>query len=258
MSESTPTIWLTRPADQATELLAQTQQVLDAQSLQNIWHVKHTPLFKIQPIATSIPQNNFSGIIFISKNAVLHCPKLMDANIPLYAVGPVTAQALSDSFAGCLAKTPPHDFSSEGLLSLPELQQVDGQSWLIVRGKGGRETLKATLQKRGAIVHYCECYTRQTIALPANLHTSPHDVWVVSSAATLQALSADLTRLQKPLQSKLRNSPLGTLIVSSNRLATQAHALGWHNVKIAKNATNNALSKQISATLAELADELTN
>lgn len=241
MVDSATTVWITRPTGQADSLLA----LLNALLQQHFPAITaaHSPLFDIAPLPAEWPLLSPDGIIFISKNAVWHSPALPTAcNAPLYAVGPVTAEALAERFPRhpTPAKTPEHDFSSEGLLALPALQNVMEQNWLIVRGVGGRETLKHSLLKRGAAVTYCECYARQTLTIPEAATTSTADIWVVTSAATLQALTPQLN-----IQSKM-------LIVSSPRLATLAKSLGWQAIHLAENATDAALFKQISATLGQL------
>ncbi|WP_275576186.1 uroporphyrinogen-III synthase [Aquitalea magnusonii] len=49
---------------------------------------------------------------------------------------------------------------SEALLALPQLADVAGQHWLIVRGQGGRALLADTLCARGAQVSLAEVYQR--------------------------------------------------------------------------------------------------
>lgn len=76
-----------------------------------------------------------------------------------FAPGPGTAQALAD--AGIPNVKVPHEhFDSEGLLALPELQNVQGKRVIVFRGDGGRELLGDTLRARGAHVDYVESYRR--------------------------------------------------------------------------------------------------
>lgn len=105
-------------------------------------------------------------LIFISSNAVQYgLPRIRDyfgeipADLRFAAIGPVTAAALeAEGIQHVL--TPQDRFDSEALLALPEMQVVQGQKVVIVRGVGGRELLAETLTSRGAKVDFAECYQR--------------------------------------------------------------------------------------------------
>jgi uroporphyrinogen-III synthase len=134
-------------------------------------HVISYPLLEIIPwqdnpecYAAIQHLENIHWAIFISSNAVLHgMPIISKHSIPpllkFAAIGPSTAQALN-KFGVKDVLTPENQYDSESLLSMPELQQVQGSNILIVRGKGGRELLREALIKRGANVTYAECYQR--------------------------------------------------------------------------------------------------
>jgi uroporphyrinogen-III synthase len=156
-------IAVTRPPEQATKLNAVIAQaggsvisfpLLDIASLPDLsaFHAAITPL------------DQFDWAIFISSNAVQYgMPLLQQASLParlkFAAIGPTTASALG-SFGVAEVLKPSDRFDSESLLALPELQQMQGQRVLIVRGVGGREVLADTLKQRGADVVFGECYRR--------------------------------------------------------------------------------------------------
>ena len=76
---------------------------------------------------------------------------------------------------------PAQGMNTEALLKLPELHQIDGQRFLILRGVGGRETLATQLRARGAHVDYAECYRRVEPILDA---TARHgSAWVPAAVA---------------------------------------------------------------------------
>ncbi|MGE5615471.1 MAG: uroporphyrinogen-III synthase [Bacillota bacterium] len=110
--------------------------------------------------------------IFVSANAVEHglaharrhgpWPK----RVRVAAIGDATAQALRNSgFRDVIS--PPERHDSEALLALEPLKSVDGERVVIFRGQGGREALKETLEARGALVTYAECYRRMCPAADA-------------------------------------------------------------------------------------------
>jgi uroporphyrinogen-III synthase len=156
-------IAVTRPPEQATKLTAAITEaggtvisfpLLDIKGLEDLsaFYAAVTPL------------SQFDWAVFISTNAVQHgMPLLQQAGISptlkFAAIGPTTAASLQEyGIAGVL--TPSERFDSEALLALPELQGMQGQRVLIVRGVGGREVLADTLKQRGAEVVFGECYRR--------------------------------------------------------------------------------------------------
>ncbi|MBQ0799974.1 MAG: uroporphyrinogen-III synthase [Porticoccaceae bacterium] len=106
----------------------------------------------------------YDTIIFVSRHAVNYgVAPLRQAGIDfdkveVAALGPTTAEMLGEQ--GIAALHPVDQTSTESLLAIPEMERVSGQRILIVRGKGGRETLKDTLVARGADVSYCDVYRR--------------------------------------------------------------------------------------------------
>lgn len=104
----------------------------------------------------------YDGVFFVSSNAAEYgVPQgvAWPVNVPVYATGPGTAATLTD--LGVLdVHFPAENHGSDGLLTLPSLQQVSGKRFAIFRGDGGRELLGDTLRARGAIVDYISCYRR--------------------------------------------------------------------------------------------------
>ena len=100
--------------------------------------------------------------IFVSANAVEYgAPpaSAWPAGIVTYAPGPGTAEALAA--AGIAnARIPVKSWDSEGLLDLPDLQDVSGKRIVVFRGEGGREFLGNALRMRGGTVDHVTCYRR--------------------------------------------------------------------------------------------------
>jgi len=123
--------------------------------------------------AQSFFQKKYDYIIAVSGHAVrfsaqaLSCQSLNWPKSQYLAVGKSTQQQLQvavQESAQCV-QSPLNGFNSEALLSLPCLQSVNSKKILILRGVGGRECLRDTLIKRGAVVDYYQPYQRVSLAI---------------------------------------------------------------------------------------------
>jgi uroporphyrinogen-III synthase len=91
-----------------------------------------------------VTPGSFQWIVFISANAVtMHCNYLDSDKMKHFkpariaVIGKATAQALS--MAGLpVDLVPESGYDSEALLAMPQMQQIEGQRCLIVRGKAGQ------------------------------------------------------------------------------------------------------------------------
>lgn len=111
--------------------------------------------------------DQYNAAIFISTNAARIGLEWIDAwwpqvpaGLSAYAVGPVTAKALQ--VLDCPVFYSDKGVTSEHLLALPGLQDINGQRIALFRGVGGRELIAETLRSRGATVDYVELYHRRT------------------------------------------------------------------------------------------------
>ena len=112
---------------------------------------------------------NYQHIIFISTNAVhffLERVKKLSLQIPknliFSSIGPTTKLLLQKKLSVDV-HFPIKTFDSEHLLKEKIYNNVEGQKILIIRGEGGRETLKNALEEKGGIVNYGECYVRKYV-----------------------------------------------------------------------------------------------
>lgn len=213
----------------------------------------HQPLLELSELPVLAPAqrqmvldlHHFQHIIFISANAVRFGMELvMDywPQIPLginwYGVGTATARGLARF--DIRAITPGDDMSSEGLLALPYLRNVQGQRVLIIKGEGGRDALRTELMHRGALVDELACYRRGVPELPPGalaerLAQWDVDVILLSSGEGL----TNLLLLLSPLETtKLK--PV-TLVVPSERVATMAREAGFERIVLADNASDKAM-----------------
>lgn len=169
----------------------------------------------------------FDLIIFISPNAVKYGMAAIGAPAPdtrVASVGQGSARALRESgIAGVMAPT--ERFDSEGLLALPELQDVRGWNVAIMRGDGGRELLGDTLRARGATVEYVTCYRRGKPSFDAAmLRAAQPDAFTVTSSEALAYLWEMFPASGKEMLAAI------PLFVPHQRIGALARAQGWRQV----------------------------
>lgn len=201
------------------------------------------PLLEAQTIALSpemqsrvMDLDQFDQLIFISKNAVEFGYPVLEQYWPQWplklswlAVGKATAAALQQYDIDPIF---PELASSEGLLELPQLQDVEEQRILIVRGIGGRETLKTELDKRGAKVDYLEVYER---------HLIPHKPQDLPDADQVLALVYSGEAIQRLHELVIHRHQHYTLVVPSERLRTLAIDTGFDKVEVAKSQEEDSM-----------------
>ena len=242
----TTSVLVTRPAGQA-------QGLLDALCAAGFGPVHHFPMLVLEPLEQLAPEQHqhlldldlYQHVIFISANAVRFGLERVDEywpQLPIginwYAIGDTTARLLQER--GLEAMTPGESMSSEGLLSRPELQSVEGQRVLVFKGQGGRETLRKTLVQRGARVDELACYRRtcpqiSPELLPKLLLEQAIDVAMISSG---EGLANMLTLLSDEESTKFKDI---SLIVPSARVAAMAQQAGFNDVVTAANASDAAM-----------------
>lgn len=181
--------------------------------------------------------SEFALAIFISPTAVEKTFEFftaLPAGIRISAIGSRTTRALEAM--GLNVDIIPDGHDSESLLEHPQLQagEITGKKIVIFRGEGGRELLGNTLQSRGAEVFYADMYRRSppTSASQLSQYLAEADIVAVSSNQGLQ----NLYDLATDKSSLTRHA----LVVPGERSFTLAKALGFSNIFIAENATDEA------------------
>lgn len=192
--------------------------------------------------------DRYHGVVVVSPFAAeclaegldRYWPQLPQGTV-YYTVGAGTAEVLKDRLE-IQAQLPASDQAdtSEALLQLPALQHVDDRRMLLVAGMGGRTLLSETLARRGAKLARLEVY-RRVLVPPVEpgagyLTKGDYAALVVTSGELLEHLAGWCT-------SAALNQPL---IVSSQRLATLAQALGYRYVVVAQGATPCALAVAVA------------
>lgn len=222
-------IAVTRPRDQAAQLAQHIEQaggipllfpLLDITAVQDTREL-HEQIARLE---------QFNLAIFISPNAVrygiaaIYAAGALPAKTRIATVGQGSAKALRElGITNVIA--PAERFDSEGLLALPELQNVAGWRVMIFRGDGGRELLGDTLKARGAAVEYAACYQRSKPQQDAGVLLAAHpDAITVTSS---EALGYLWQMLDEQACAALRNTPV---FVPHARIADLARQQGWQQV----------------------------
>lgn len=180
-------------------------------------------------------------VIWTSPNAVRAAAELQPLKArrgqAWLAVGSGTRRALLRAGIDAVA---PSRMDSEGLLAMPELQDIRYRRVGLVTAPGGRGLLAPTLSRRGAQVVRADVYARQPIAftpraitaLNAALGSPQRVLLVLSSQEALQRLLAARTA-----------SALAAIAVvaASRRLADVARQSGFQRIAVASSASPAAL-----------------
>lgn len=230
-------VLLTRPYAKNIELA----QLLLAN---NIYSHNHS-LLQSHLIEASITQESINCadiIIAVSENAVNFAHQQWNKwplKLTYLAIGSATQRSFKD--IGINAEIPKEP-TTEGLLELSCLTDVQNKNIIIMRGNGGRETLAQSLIERGANVRYFEVYQRELTPITADfsvLEWQQHqiNIIVVTSGEILQHI---YTNIGEKGLSWLQSL---WLVVPSERIAKIAQQLGAKNVSISHGADNESILK---------------
>jgi len=238
-------VLVTRPTDQAEGLcegIRQSGGVPERFPVIEIRFVAPDPAF-MQSVQGLQGQDR---VIFVSANAVSGlsraCRKLgldLPRTSKIAAIGPATARAL-DRAGLPPTLIPQQGFTSEALLAMEDLHEVQGERIYIVRGRDGRSTLADTLSARGARVTYLETYRRErpqaprTVVLEA-LERGEIDLLTATSGEALDNL-CELTRTLCP--ETMQRIPI---VVGGDRVAGLATDRGFRHVITAADPSDAAM-----------------
>jgi uroporphyrinogen-III synthase len=240
-------VLVTRPKRQAENLC----QLLEQQGLQAI----RFPTLEIVALDHGGIQQQlamlkqYHWLIFISANAVNFALSANNGKIDAFkycsiaAVGKATEKALSRSGLA-VQLVPASRFNTEGLLDTSEMNNVTAKSCLIIRGKGGRETLANCLRMRGAQVDYLEVYSRQRPrysdrSVMRLLKTGGVNAITMTSGEALNNL---LAMIDLELHDTLYLVPI---IVISKRLKEMAKEMGFKHIAVAKSPEDCAITDAV-------------
>ena len=170
----------------------------------------------------------------MSTNAVHYFFKGLEAHqitwpesITVLAIGQTTANSIKQYHQGHLYQ--PTIADSEHLLQLESVQQIAGQTVLLITGRDSRPLIATTLHKKGASVYPIPVYQR--LAPEKNLDFT-QSLWQDDAIDVVLLLSQEatanlLTLFAEKAKAWMVSKPC---VVISPRLAKAAHAAGFQTV----------------------------
>ena len=205
-------------------------------------NITYCPLVEILPININNKKVidcvlSSNKIIFQSKNSVRCSHMIWDYvakhnKLTCFAVGKATATTVREKIGvNCLS--PEKIYSSESLLNMDELQNVEGDKIIILKGKDGRSLINATLTERGAELESIDVYERKSKNLELNqisLDAVLYNYIIVLSRFSLEIF---LNKFKDRL-----NSYKFVFIVPNTRVV-ESLSLGKSSIYIVVNEINN-------------------
>ena len=226
------------------------QQLVEMLTQQGIFAI-HQPLFRIEsgrelPMLPHLLANLKAGdyLFAVSKNAVDFAHQTLQetgfswrSDLVYFAVGQGTANHFSSKIEQSV-RYPIQSENSEGVLDLPEMQDLTDKQIVILRAETGRELFAEQCVERGATIQKVECYQRIKLDdnLPEKISVAKRvgiDSIIVTSGEILSSL-VEVTSEEDRLW--LFDC---SLIVNSQRIALQAEKLGWLPSKILLSAKSD-------------------
>ena len=244
-------ILVTRPKHQSESLCCLIEE--------HGWNALRFPTLEIIALENNIIKhqlksiNQYQWLIFVSANAVNFAVAENDGKIdcfkqvPIAAIGKATEKAIH-AVGLSVILLPDGEFNTEGLLATNEMNDINGKSCLIIRGRGGREALAESLRERGAKVDYLEVYNRMRpvntfIDLTDILQNAKLDAITITSGESLLNL---LAMIDKALHDKLLAVPL---IVISNRIKELAEQKKFKQIVVTNSPGNAAIIEALAICL---------
>ena len=239
------TVLVTRPVHQAENL---------SQLIENAGgKVVRFPTLEIARLSdleanqiASVNLADYDWLIFISANAVTMHGYYSDSDrikkfksLRIAAMGKATAEVLIA--AGYVVDLVAENGSTtESLLAMPALDNVNRQRFLIIRGQGGREELANGLRLRGASVDYLDVYKRiiPTIDCSGLVRLLKQRMLDIITITSVEALQNLLIMLDESCKQHLLEVPL---VVVSHRIRIIAAEIGFKRIAVAKSPSDLAI-----------------
>lgn len=242
MSALVQQLWVTRPNPDGE---AMAKLVREAGMVP--WQMPVMDIFWQSPAHEALRQLMQAHIVIVtSRYAVtsleksgIHWPK----NVIYMAVGAATGKALQQIGIEPIVPT---QSDSEGLLSEPVLAHTEGKVVVILKGEGGRTTLRTQLTKRGALVTEIPLYRR--ICKPVDqgmLTTFLQQEQAIVTVASAESLTCAMNATPAGFRRRLMTL---SLAVMSERIADFARAKGWQgDIQVATMMSSQGLIEAAKA-----------
>lgn len=134
--------------------------------------------------------------------------------------------------------------TSEAILAMPELRDVEGLDVVILAAAGGRGLLGEVLERRGASVQRIHVYRRLACPLPERLaERIEASRALVTLGASLEAVRGLDEGLSASARERVHAAPL---VVPSRRVAERARQLGFSHCPVAAGAGDEAMLAELS------------
>ena len=224
----------TRPSHQSHHL---TQLIRQAGGT-----VFHLPLMEIEAIVFKpVNLGDVDIVIVTSANALQHG---IYFNSPhhhnkIIAIGNATKKALEKYAHNILC---PQHFSSEGILQMPELQEIQKKSIVIISGENPKPLLKNELISRGALVRQMFTYRRKVIFY--NMEKILPEIEKAGINTIVVTSNDNFTHLVNLFcEKKYREWLLSkTICVVNTKMKNDARSIGFSAVIQAQDATDSAIA----------------
>lgn len=169
----------------------------------------------------------------------------LPVGIHWYGVGNATATVLREH--GLNPWQPENGRTSEALLALPSLQQIDHDKVLLVRGEEGRELIRETLTQRGAAVTPLALYRRLK---PHYDQTTLDETLLSFQPEAVIALSGETLNNFIALSKNSGHNPDKTLlVVPAKRVEDQARQAGLTQTCIPESLADTDLVATVAQEL---------
>ncbi|QKK03081.1 MAG: uroporphyrinogen-III synthase [Pseudomonadota bacterium] len=134
--------------------------------------------------------------------------------------------------------------TSEAMLGMEELREVDGLDVVILAAAGGRGLIGQVVERRGGTVERVHVYRRVPCALPDDLETRiGRACALVTLAASREAVDGLCRSLSPPARGRVLG---GTVIAPSERVLAHARGLGFAHCLTAAGASDESMLRALA------------